>query len=162
MMNSMTRQTQNLKIFNDIVLSVFVDVMNFKFATGFFTSIAKIWKRIQSYFSVTSDAIKISSIFNSRRFFSCFGIKSCDLDVHAFSRTVFPVCFSGFNVKQSLTFFTNQLDHFSGVECMKAGFAAKNITAIITINLEKIATLFAALRFPDFGTRSRIACFGAI
>ncbi len=161
MMPSMTRNTKNFKVFNRVVMPIFIDMMNFKLATFFRTSIASMWKMFKSYFTIAGNSIFKSTVLFSRRPFSNLCIKPTDFTIHTSFRTMNSVGFIWPDKKIFLTFRAALLNLLSSVVFVKTRFTAKNITAIEPIKFKTCATFFADFRFSDFFTRSRIASFRA-
>ena len=162
MMFPMTRQTKNLKVFKNIVSSIFIYIMNFKFATFFKTSFASMLKIIQSNFSVACDPVNISRIIFSFWFVNRKMTKSSSFGRSTSCRTMNSIKFAWSNFKNVKTFGTSFFRFFSSIIFMETIFTAKNVTAITTRYFEKITALFAAFRFSGFGKSKRITCFRAI
>lgn len=156
MMFFMTRKTKDFKILETIIMSIFINVMNFKFASSFQTSITSMGKMFKSKFSIKSNPIFKSSIFLSSWFFSDFRIKSCNFLIHTYFRTMNSISLIRANIEKRRTFWTNLSNFISRIILMKTSFTAKNISAIEPTKFKTYATFFADFRFSDFFTRFRI------
>jgi len=158
MMFPMTINTENFKVFKNIVFSIFVLMMNFKFNIIFMTAIAFVNKIFKRELSIEGNSISIFRIFLSDRSFFRKMTELSSFNVFAFFRAVFSINSIARSYKITLlTFFTDFFNTISSVVFMKTCLAAKKITGINRSNFKNITAFFTAFRFPDFGSRKRIA-----
>ncbi len=162
MMFLMTRQAKNFKILNSIIMPVVIYVMNLKFTAFLKTSIAMTRVMLKSKFSIASNSCFKGMVFIKFRVIPFFRIKSSYFHVHTLSRAMNSMRFAWANSKWFQALRTNFSDLNSGVVLVKTRFAAKYITVIKSVDFKSLSTLFAAFRFPDFSTRSSVACFTAV
>lgn len=162
MMFSMARQTKNLQVVQRIVMPIFINMMNFEFTFGCITTLTNMRKIMECHFSIARNSINESRVLTPFRFLSDFLIKTFNFFVHAFSRTMNSMRFSWTNLKRDFAFRANLVNSFPSIVFVKTKFAAKNISIIIRRYCERISALFTALRFPVFGSRSKVASFTAV
>lgn len=162
MMNSMTGQAQDFKIFYGIILPVSIYMMYFKLTVSFLASITTMRKFFKSNLSITGYTGYKSRIFIPFWFVDNKMIKTLNFFILTFFRTMLSMYFTWTHKKIPHTFITSHFNFVSCVEIMKTSFTAKNIPEIFRSYLKIIQTLFAGFRFSGFGNSFSIAVFTAI